>query len=119
MMILSDNLGNVFLDFAQKSIQFERDGDIELIDIFTEITETNRFRRTLRDENAGKFAELKMSFIISAGMTVAYFFFVVLTDDFSRHFFLQTTIGKILLIIMVLIVFLVLAYITTIKSREL
>lgn len=119
MMILADNLGNVFLEFAQKAIQYERNGDKEMLDVFTEITETNRFRRTLRDENAGKFAELKMSFIISAGLVVAYFCFLMFTDEFSRVFFLQTTGGKVLLIIMVLIVFLVLAYISTIKSREL
>ena len=117
MYILADNLGLVFYDFAQKAIYYEAVGEKEMLDIFSDITETNRLRRQLRDENAGIFAKLKLSFGISTLMTGGYFIFLMITDEFSRNFFLQETVGQFLLIVMLLVVFLVLSYITTIKSR--
>ena len=51
MFILSDNLGLVFKDFAQKAIYFEAVGEREMVEIFADIVETNRLRRQLRDEN--------------------------------------------------------------------
>lgn len=117
MYILADNLGLVFNDFAQKAIYFEAVGEREMVEIFADITETNRLRRQLRDENNNQFASLKASFIVSAGMTFAYFIFLMFTDDFSRTFFLTNTIGKFLLLIIVGVVFAVLSYITTIKSQ--
>lgn len=118
MYILADNLGIVFQDFAQKAIYFEAIGEKEMVDIFTDLTETNRLRRQLRSENNTAFMELKGSFIISTAITVFYFGFIVVTDEFSRHFFLVEDVGKVLLVFMILVVFLVLAYISTIKSRN-
>ena len=117
MFILADNLGMVFQDFAQKAIYFEAVGEREMVEIFADISETNRLRRQLRDENNNSFATLKATFIISVGMVVAYFIFLLITDEFSRVFFLTTTPGKFLLLGMVVVVFAVLSYITTIKSR--
>jgi len=117
MFILSDNLGLVFKDFAQKAIYFESVGEHEMVEIFADIVETNRLRRQLRDENNNAFVSLKASFIISAGMTFAYFVFLMFTDEFSRNFFLMETAGKFLLLVMLGVVFGVLAYITTIKSK--
>ena len=117
MYILADNLGVIFNDFAQKAIYFESVGEKEMQEIFVDISETNRLRRQLRDENDAAFAGLKVTFIISALMTFGYFLFIIFTDQFSRHFFLETVVGKILLVIMVMTVFLVLSYISTIKSR--
>ena len=117
MYILADNLGVIFNDFAQKSIYFESVGEKEMQEIFVDISETNRLRRQLRDENDAAFAGLKTTFIISTLMTFGYFLFVVFTDQFSRYFFLNSIPGKILLVIMVMTVFLVLSYISTIKSR--
>lgn len=117
METLADNLGIVFKDFAQKAIYYEAIGDKNMQDIFTDISETNRLRRQLRDENATQFAGLKTTFLVSTGMVVAYFMFLMVTDDFSRYFFLQKGIGKVILIFMILIIFCVLAFITTIKSK--
>lgn len=117
MYILADNLGLVFNDFAQKAIYFEAVGEREMVEIFADITETNRLRRQLRDENNNQFAGLTASFVVSAGMTFAYFIFLMFTDDFSRTFFLTNTIGKFLLLVIVCVVFAVLSYITTIKSQ--
>lgn len=119
MYMLSDQLGPVFRDFAQKAVYFEAVGEKEMLDIFTDITETNRLRRQLRDENAIAFGGLKTTFAISALMTCAYFLFIVLTDAFSREFFLYKNSGKVLLVIIVLVIISVLAYITTLKSRTL
>lgn len=118
MYILSDSLGLIFNDFAQKAVYFESVGEREMVEIFADITEQNRMRRQLRDENNNAFTSLKASFIASAGMTFAYFIFLMFTDDFSRKFFLTMTVGKLLLIVMVGVVFTVLAYITTIKSKS-
>lgn len=117
MYILADNLGVVFNDFAQKAIYFEAVGEKEMVDIFTDISETNRLRRQLRDENSNAFAALKSSFVVSTIAVVGYFFFLMFTDDFSREFFLSSTAGKFLLLVMVGVVFAVLAYISTIKSK--
>ena len=117
MIILTDNLGVVFKEFSQKAIYFERVGELEMLEIFTDITETNRLRRQLRDENASKFTSLKTSFLVSTLMTFGYFIFIVVTDDFSRNFFLLQPAGKFLLVVIIVIVFLVLSYISTIKSK--
>ena len=119
MFILTDNLGEIFRDFAQKAIYFEQTGEKDTLEIFTDITETNRLRRQLRDENNDAFKSLKTSFIVSVLMTAGYFCFICVTDEFSRNFFLMTTGGKMLLLFMLGIVFAVLSYITTIKSRAL
>lgn len=116
MFILSDHLGLVFKDFAQKAIYFEQIGDPNMYDIFTDIAETNRLRRQIRDENNNAFATLRITFVVSTLMVVGYFIFLMVTDNFSRNFFLGTTPGKLLLLFMLGIVFFVLAYITTIKS---
>lgn len=118
MYILADSLGLVFNDFAQKAIYFEAVGEKEMVDIFSDITETNRLRRQLRDENNNAFTSLKASFIVSTLMTFGYFIFLMFTDDYSRQFFLTQTVGKFLLIVMVIVVFAVLAYISTIKSKS-
>lgn len=116
MFILSDNLGLVFKDFAQKAIYFEQIGDPNMYDIFTDISETNRLRRQIRDENNNAFATLRLTFVISTLMVAGYFAFLMVTDTFSRNFFLGKTAGKLLLLLMLGIIFFVLAYITTIKS---
>lgn len=118
MYILDDNLGYVFHDFAQKAIYFEESGEREMLEIFSDITETNRLRRTLRAENASAFASLTATFIVSTLIVVAYFIFIIITDEFSRKFFLTYTAGKVLLLVMMGIVFAVLSYISTIKSKD-
>lgn len=118
MYMLSDNLGTVFRDFAQKAIYYERVGEKEMLDIFTDITETNRLRRQLRDENTTAFNTLKVNFLVSTLLTAGYFVFLMMTDSFSRSFFLQSMPGKVLLVAIIMIVFSVLGYISTIKSRS-
>lgn len=117
MMRLADNLGSVFNDFAQKAIYYENLGEKDLVDLFTDIVETNRLRRQLRQENDMEFASLKTSFVLSALLTVGYAVFSLTTDANSRYIFLETSGGKLLLIVMVLIIIGVLGYITVIKSK--
>lgn len=117
MYILADQLGLIFYDFAQKAIFYEAVGEEDMVDIFSDITETNRIRRELRDKNTIIFNNLKVSFIASSVITFGYFVFLMATDSFSRDFFLQETAGKFLLIVILLVVFGVLSFITTIKSR--
>ena len=117
MFILADSLGNIFKDFAQKPVFYEALGEEDMRGIFDDIVETNRQRRELRYNNNLEFGVLRLSFIISAGITIGYFIFLMATDWFSRYFFLTTTWGNILLVAIVLTIFGVLSYIATIKSR--
>lgn len=117
MYILADQLGLLFSDFAQKAIFFEAIGESDMVDIFSDITETNRLRRELRDKNTDVFNNLKVSFIASACITFGYFLFLLATDDFSRNFFMHEPVGKFLLLVIILVVFGVLSFITTIKSK--
>lgn len=117
MFILSDSLGVIFRDFAQKAIFYEALGESDMISIFDDIVETNRLRRELRYTNEVAFNTLKTSFIVSCFVACGYFLFLMATDAFSRWFFLTTTGGIILLIVIALIIFGVLSYITTIKSQ--
>lgn len=117
MYILADQLGLIFYDFAQKAIFYEAVGEADMVDIFSDITETNRIRRELRDKNTTIFNGLKVSFIASSVITFGYFIFIIVTDGFSRSFFLQSSVGKFLLVVIMLVVFGVLSFITTIKSR--
>ena len=117
MFILADSFGNIFKDFAQKAVFYEALGEEDMRGIFDDIVETNRQRRELRYNNNLEFGVLRLSFIISAGITIGYFIFLMATDWFSRYFFLTTTWGNILLVAIVLTIFGVLSYIATIKSR--
>lgn len=117
MFILADSLGNIFKDFAQKAVFYEALGEEDMRGIFDDIVEMNRQRRELRYNNNLEFGVLRLSFIISAGITIGYFIFLMATDWFSRYFFLTTTWGNILLVAIVLTIFGVLSYIATIKSR--
>lgn len=119
MFILSDNLGSIFKDFAQKAVFYEGLGEPDMIDIFADIVETNRLRRELRYTNGVKFGVLKSSFLASSAITFGYFVFLMLTDEWSREFFLMNGVGRIMLVCILLTVFGVLSYITTIKSRQL
>lgn len=119
MYILSDNLGLLFNDFAQKAIFYEELGEKDILGIFDDIVEKNRQRRELRYTSGLLFASLRLSFIVSVGVNIAYFFYIIGTDGFSRYFFLRTDAGMILLICMMLIVFAVLAFIETLRSRDL
>lgn len=119
MFILADNLGEVFRDFAQKAIYFEAIGEPDMQTIFDDIIETNRLRRDLRTTNRQEFKVLKVSFVASCLMVFGYFLFLMATDSFSRYFFLHTTIGNIALIVSLVIVFSVLSYLSTVKSRTL
>lgn len=118
IIILSDSLGIIFKDFAQKAIFFEALGEEDMKGIFDDIVETNRQRRELRYHNNIAFTSLRTSFIISTLMTFGYFGFIMVTDSFSRYFFLKTNIGNALLVAIILIVFSVLSYIATIKSKS-
>ena len=117
MYILADQLGDIFHDFAQKAVFYEAIGEADMVDIFSDITETNRIRRELRDKNTRVFGNLKVSFIVSCCITFGYFLFIIFTDEFSREFFLHSSAGKILLLFILIVIFVVLSFITTIKSR--
>lgn len=117
MFVLADSLGAIFKDFAQKAVFYEALGEEDMRGIFDDIVETNRQRRELRYINNLEFHTLKTSFLLSTAIAFGYFIFLMFTDAFSRYFFLTTTPGIIMLVCILLVVFGVLSYISTIKSR--
>lgn len=119
MIILNNNLGNNFTDFAQKAVLYEEKADNTMGDIFTSIIELNRQRRTLRYINNIKFAELRMQFLVSLSMIVGYAIFTTLLDPFIMNFLINTFFGKLMLIIDIVIVAWVLSYIAAIKAKSL
>lgn len=118
MYMLSDSLGMVFKDFAQKAIFFEAQGEHDMLEIFTDIVETNRLRRELREENEALFTEVFVTFGVSTLIVAAYGAYCILTDEFTYTFFFENTGGKILFLSMFGLVFFVLSYITTLKSKS-
>lgn len=117
MYMLSDALGSMFREFAQKAIFYENLGEDDMVDIFQDIVETNRQRRDLRYDNNKIFNELRVTFMVSASLTSVYGVFIMTTDAFSRYFFLETAFGRMLLVLMMFVVIGVLSYNTTIKSK--
>lgn len=118
MLVLSDSLGVLFRDFAQKAISYESSGDTDMLDIFVEIVETNRLRRELRDINNRKYAEIRKDFIVSSILMIAYGVYTIFTDDFTRHALLETPWGKFLVLFMIVDTVAVLAFISLIKSKS-
>lgn len=119
MYILADSLGLVFKDFAQKAIFYEAQGERDMLEIFADIVETNRLRRELRQENEAIFTEVFVSFAVSSLIVALFATYMIMTDEFTYRFFFQTTGGKILFLVLIGIIFAVLSYITTLKSKAL
>lgn len=119
MIILNQNLGAFFDDFAQKAILYESKADSSMDDIFSSLLETNRQIRTLRYTNGLKFKALRTQFLASVGIIGGYIVFVVFKDPFLRHFITQTFIGKILIIADIVLIAVVLGYLSSIKAKTL
>lgn len=119
MLKLNDKLGVNFTDFAQKSILYEAKADDDMDSIFSVLIELNRCKRTLRYINNQEFIKLRTELIISMIMIAGYCIFTTATDSFLANFFLNTTEGKILLVIDVVAIAGVLAYISSIKAKSL
>lgn len=119
MLQLNDNLGRNFSDFAHKAIMFEEKADGNLEEIFSSVVEVNRETRVLRYNTGRMFDNMQMQFAISAMIIIFYAAFQCLTDGFTLNFLMTNDLGKILLIADVVVVACVLAYITSLRTRDL
>lgn len=119
IIVLADGLGDVFLDFAQKAIYYEENGTVESLEMFDTVVESNRHRRTQRSKINRKFKDLAMSTIMSSIIILVYLVGVILFDEFTRNFFLNTTGGKFALLGIILIVFYILSSFITLRSKAL
>lgn len=119
MLLLNAKLGLNFSEFAQKAIMYEEKADSTMEDIFSAIVETNRHRRTLRFINAQRFSILRTQFAISLSLIACYALFSIYMDDYLRQFFLQSAVGKFLIIGDITLIAWVLAYIASIKAKTL
>lgn len=119
MLKLNGQLGNTFTDFAYKAIIYEAKADDGLEDLFSSIIETNRNRRNLRYINNQEFNALKIEFLLSLGIILAYVVLFGLSDPFTLHFLTQEVMGRVMIIADVIIIAAVLAFITQIKAKSL
>ena len=119
MLQLNDQLGRVFSDFAHKAIMYEEKADDTLEDIFSSVIEVNRETRTLRYNNNRMFNQMQTQFGISTAIIIVYALYQIATDAFTRDFLLNNDFGKLLIILDVLVIAGVLAYITSLRSRDL
>lgn len=119
MLQLNDNMGRNFSDFAHKAIMFEEKADESLEDIFSSVVEVNRETRVLRYNTGRMFDAMQMQFAISSLIIVCYAVFQCMTDAFTLNFLLNEDLGKVLLILDVIVIACVLAYITSLRTRDL
>lgn len=119
MLQLNDQLGRTFSDFAHKAIMFEEKADDSLEDIFSSVVEVNRETRTIRYDTGKLFNQMQMQFGISALIIIIYAVYQCLTDSFTQNFLANNDLGKALIIIDILIIACVLAYITSLRTRDL
>lgn len=115
---LNEALGHEFTDFAQKAIIYEEKADSTYDTIFSDIIENNRHKRALRHENQEKFNILRIQFVVSFGMILAYCLYLLKTEPYVRNFMLGTSFGKGLLIADFVILVSVLAYLVSLKAKE-
>ena len=118
MIILSDSLGPVFYDFAQKAIYFESSGDTSHLDLFSDILDTNRDRRESRALNAVVFIASRISFMVSAGITLGYLLFILATNSNVLNLFFYTKVGNRMLWFIILTIIAVLCYIQILSGRS-
>lgn len=119
MLKLNAQLGPMFTDFAYKSIIYEAKADEGLEDLFSSIIETNRNRRNLRYINNIEFNSLRLEFLISVGMILAYGGMFMATDKWAMHFLTTTFLGRLMIIADVIIIAAVMGFITNIKAKSL
>lgn len=117
MRMLNDRLGHNFNSFAQKAIQYEAQADDDMIELFSNIIEINRTRRMLRESNAKKFSDLRIILIVNFFLIALFGIFSIWTDEFIRHFFIETFVGKMVIIIDIVIIAVTLAYVASIKAK--
>lgn len=117
MLLLNDQLGYTFTDFAQKAIMYEERADDSMDDIFSSIIETNRHRRNLRFLNNVAFNKLRTQFIIASTIILGYALFTIWFEPWIRNVLINTMFGKIMIIADVCLFAFVLSYLTSIKSK--
>jgi hypothetical protein len=117
MLILNEELGYTFSDFAQKAIMYEERADDSMDDIFSAIIDSNRHRRNLRYTNNIAFNKLRTQFIVASTVILGYCLFTLFYEPFIRSFLLTNFFGKILMIVDILIFAGVLSYLTSIKAK--
>ena len=117
MLILNEELGYSFSDYANKAIMYEERADDSMDDIFSSIIETNRHRRNLRFTNNIAFNKLRMQFIVASTVILGYCLFTLWFEPFIRNFLLNTMVGKVLMICDVALFAFVLSYLTSIKAK--
>lgn len=119
MIMLNEDLGVTFSNFAHKAIMYETSGDDEMKDIFADIIDMHRQKRILREYANKKFKELTMGFIISTFIIVAFVVYSIAFEPFIRDFILTNTFGKFMCIADIILFAGVLGYMTSIKVNSL
>lgn len=119
MLNLNTKLGPTFSDFAYKAIMYEDKADEGMEEMFSSIVEKNRNVRTLRYNNNLVFSEVRMTFLMCIGIILFFAFYMVSTDAYFYTFFTESSLGKVLIIVDIIIIAAVLAFISAVKAKSL
>ncbi|MCL4419314.1 hypothetical protein M1146_04405 [Patescibacteria group bacterium] len=118
LLELNQNLGSISDDFIKKCIVFEMEEEHGIVGMFKDIVEINNIKMKMRTEMKRQFEEVVMEFIIGASMIFLFLGGVMATFPEVANFYLNTTIGKMILAIDALIIIGEFVYITYLKAKE-
>lgn len=118
MLVLNDNLGVTFSDFAHKAIMYEEKADNDFDDIFSAILEVNRHKRILRAKNNLAFGQLMTTFIISFLAVAGFALYSTFTEPYIQQFLMHDAFGKFMLIDDMVIFIFVMGYLTSLKAKS-
>lgn len=117
MRKLNDDLGDSFNSFANACIEYENKGDNKTREVFSPLIDENEIKRAARETGNRAFAQIRMYFFASTAVTGAFAAYLILTEMEAQALLLDTTFGRIILVIDVVLVVFVLAFITTLKAQ--
>lgn len=116
---LSLRLGGVSDDFIKKCIVFEMEEEHGISGMFSDIVEINNINMEMRIEMKRQFEEVKMQFIMGAGMIFAFLAGVLVIFPNVREFYFHNFFGQLLIALDMLVMVLEFMYITFLRAKEL
>lgn len=118
LMELSDELGSSSIDFIKKCIDFEMNEEVGSAGIFKNIIEINNKKVQTKEDTRRSFEEMNTNFKISMTMCGVVFvgMLAIMTD--IRKMYMNTALGKAVLLIDVVIVTALFVYTTYLRSRD-
>lgn len=119
LLELGNSLGSISADFIKKCIVFELEEEEGFAEMFQDIVELNNRRKENRTKMKRRFEEIVNGFLISTGIVSALLVGVIALYPFIANFYFNTTGGRVLLGLDMLVVVSIFVYITYLRAQEL